>query len=195
MGANSRRDAAAIRRRAREARVEATALRTASRTQYRLAEELADRLSQTFSRCSTRALGDRGESYALELARLRPMVRFARNDLRRWLEQTGVPAQVVHDVTLACSEACSNAVEHPRGVSLQRFVIEAHRRRAELEVRVRDFGSWIRQRQSELRGRGLSMIDELMDSVDVHRTQAGSEIVMHRSVTEGDGRAARRDAP
>ena len=110
------------------------------------------------------------------------MVRFARHDLRRWLEAAGLLAEVVDKIELACSEACANAVEHPRQPRRQLVEIQAHLDDSEVELRVRDYGSWKEPRQSELRGRGLSMIGELMDSVAVERRLDGTEIFMRRSI-------------
>jgi serine/threonine-protein kinase RsbW len=116
------------------------------------------------------------------------MVRLVRHDLRLWLEAQGVPAEVVNEVTLACSEACANAVEHPAAAARQAFEVEARLGSRELVVRVRDFGSWNESARSDLRGRGLRMIRELMDSVDLYRGAAGTRIVMRHSL--GGQRAA-----
>ena len=110
------------------------------------------------------------------------MVRFARHDLRRWLEAAQLPLQVVEEITLACSEACANAVEHPRRPARQLVEIEGRRRNSELELAVRDYGSWNEHRATGLRGRGLNMIGELMDSVEVRPGVDGTEIVMRRSL-------------
>lgn len=180
MGAAVAIDAAAARAQACETRLRASALHEASLAERRRADEVVDCLAQTLSRCGTRPLGDRGESFRLELARLRPLVRLARNDLRRWLEQAGLPEQAIGEVTLAVSEACANAVEHPRQVSRHRIVVEARRRGSDLEIRVRDFGVWSEHPHTDQRGRGLSMINELMDSVDLSRAPDGNELVMRR---------------
>jgi serine/threonine-protein kinase RsbW len=109
------------------------------------------------------------------------MVRFAHHDLRRWLERADLPLEVVNEVALACSDACANAVEHPQRATKQLVEIEAHRDESGLELRVRDYGAWSEQRRSAWRGRGLSMIDDLMDSVVVACHTGGTEIVMRRS--------------
>jgi serine/threonine-protein kinase RsbW len=110
------------------------------------------------------------------------MVRFARHDLRRWLEAAGVSADVVDEIELACSEACANAIEHPKQAQRPLFEIEALLDDSQVELRVRDYGSWNEPRQSELRGRGLSMIGELMDSVGIEHRPDGTEILMLRAI-------------
>jgi serine/threonine-protein kinase RsbW len=127
------------------------------------------------------------------------MVRFARRDLRRWLEAAGLRAELVDEIELACSEACANAVEHPQQARRQLFEIEALLDDGEVELRVRDYGSWKESepRQSELRGRGLIMIGELMDSVGVEHRPDGTEIFMHRSIASASrpGSTPLVDAP
>lgn len=119
----------------------------------------------------------------LRVSRSRPLVRFVRHDLSRWLERAGLPAESVSEVALACSEACANAVEHARHARCQLVEIEAALEDNELELRVRDQGTWDDRPSSTLRGRGLDLIRELMGSLDVRRTADGTEIVMRRSFT------------
>jgi serine/threonine-protein kinase RsbW len=140
-------------------------------------------LTQTVLRVPGPALGDRGARFELRLARLRPLVRLARQDLRRWLEAQGVDAVVVEDVALACSEASANAVEHPADAVKQAFEIEARRDERRLQLLVRDFGHWTEQRRTDVRGRGLRMLESLMDSVDVQSGSRGTQVVMTRSLT------------
>ena len=52
---------------------------------------------------------------------------------------------------------------------------------------MRDFGSW-RAKRGEHRGRGLSIIEELMDEVNVERHDRGTSVTMRRRV--GAERAA-----
>jgi anti-sigma regulatory factor (Ser/Thr protein kinase) len=160
----------------------AAALREQAKIRQRLAQERANELAENLVAWSGRPLGDRNERFLLRLARLEPMVRFARRDFRRWLEGQDVEPEVVADVTLACSEACANAVEHPAHPARPVFEVEACREDDELELCVRDFGRWNEHARSELRGRGLSMICRLMDSVEVDPRAGGIEIVMRRSL-------------
>lgn len=102
--------------------------------------------------------------------RRRLLRRFVRQDLRRWLDQSGLPAELVSEAVLACSEACANALEHPEHARRQLIEVEAELREAEIEIRVRDFGSWNDRPGSGLRGRGLDMIRGLSDSFEILRT-------------------------
>jgi anti-sigma regulatory factor (Ser/Thr protein kinase) len=126
-------------------------------------------------------LGSRGGRFLRQVGRSRPLVRLVRNDLRRWLEQAGLPTEGVNEVILACSEACANAVVHPLQSERQLVEVEASLNGRELELRVRDFGIWKEQPASPMHGRGLDIIRQLMDSLDVRRTAHGTELVMRRS--------------
>jgi anti-sigma regulatory factor (Ser/Thr protein kinase) len=171
-----------LRARAGRSRDRAAALRRESAQLRGWSEELCDQLVDTLLRAGVSSFGGQGDRFLLRLGRVRSVVRFARHDLRGWLEAADVPLELVSDLTLACSEACANAVEHPQQATRQLVEIEARRDGSELELRVRDYGSWSEHRRSELRGRGLGLIDELVDSADVERRAGGTEIVMRRSL-------------
>lgn len=172
---------AAVCARARALRSRAASLQRQAASERLRSQELGDRLAENLLQAGLRALGGRGDRFMLRLARTSPMVRLARHDLRKWLAECGVGAETLEEVALACSEACANAVEHPKQAARQLIEIEAHLDEAELELLVRDFGSWNESRRSDVRGRGLSMIAELMDSLEVERHPDRTEIVMRRS--------------
>jgi anti-sigma regulatory factor (Ser/Thr protein kinase) len=130
---------------------------------------------------SSRSFGARGDEFLLRLGRARPLVSFARHDLRRWLEQADLPAEVVQDLILACSEACANAVEHPEEASRQVVEIEGRRAEGHVEVRVRDYGRWRDNAPSDVHGRGLGIIRTLVEALDVEHHPEATEIVMRRS--------------
>jgi anti-sigma regulatory factor (Ser/Thr protein kinase) len=182
MGAAVATGSSALHVQARRLRSRAASIRREAANQRRRSEELGDELAEILLDAGGRAFGDQGKAFVLRLGRVRPMVRFARRDLRRWLEAAGLPAEVVGEIELACSEACANAVEHPKEARRQLFEIEAQLDHGEMELRVRDYGSWNDPRPSELRGRGLSMIGELMDAVGIEHRPDGTEIFMRRSI-------------
>jgi anti-sigma regulatory factor (Ser/Thr protein kinase) len=127
-----------------------------------------------------RPLGDRGERFSLRLARILPAVGLARRAIERWLERRGVPQQDIHEISLACSEACANAVEHPVASGGGAFEIEARLGPEEVTIVVRDSGRWRAEEANEARGRGLQLIGRLMTAVDVVRSENGTAIVMRR---------------
>jgi len=102
-----------------------------------------------------------------------------RQMLRRWLRSKGAHADEIAALTLACGEACANAIEHayaPRGAS---FELEASHASGVVTLAVRDNGSW-RPPRGEHRGRGLQMIEATVDEVDVRATDEGTEVLIRR---------------
>jgi anti-sigma regulatory factor (Ser/Thr protein kinase) len=173
----------ALKARNEELRSRAAQARGRAAAERRRAEEACARAAAVLVAHDGRPFGDRGSSFVLGIARVPSLVRLVRHDLRRWLERAGVRSELVSEITLACSEACANAVEHPHRASRQLVEVEAVLDDAELELRIRDFGAWSERPGSAVRGRGLDMIRTIMDSLDVRRTAQGTELVMRRSLT------------
>ena len=106
--------------------------------------------------------------------------------LRRWLRAQGATDGEIADITVACQEACTNAIEHAYGPGHQEFELEATSTSGRIRVTVRDDGRWRAPRGTH-RGRGLLLMRELMDSVDVRHTDAGTVVVLERALARGDG--------
>jgi anti-sigma regulatory factor (Ser/Thr protein kinase) len=111
-----------------------------------------------------------------------------RRRLDAWLVGRGLEHDVVVEVVLAVSEACNNAIEHayrdngggPVDVTVAKDV-------ERLRVLVEDHGAWREQMPSDERGRGLMLIEQLMDSVKVETGLHGTRVAFERRV----GRARR----
>jgi serine phosphatase RsbU (regulator of sigma subunit)/anti-sigma regulatory factor (Ser/Thr protein kinase)/putative methionine-R-sulfoxide reductase with GAF domain len=104
-----------------------------------------------------------------------------RRILRRWLAFHGAEEEELHDVVVACQEACANAVEHAYGPGHAYFDVEADHRESRIRVTVRDQGRWRPPRGSH-RGRGLALMRALMDSVDVAHGTEGTVVVLERTL-------------
>ena len=194
MGALGASNAIAVRLRSQAQRARAEKLRRDAATSRSRTDALAERLATRLLEKPHRPHGDRGDQFLLRLGRLgrlRPLLRFARNDLRRWLESQDLPPEVVDDATLACSEACANALEHPERATRQLVEVAARREDAQLVVSVRDYGCWSEHDRSDFRGRGISMTGHLMDGVDIRHHPDGTEIVMRRRLLPARARAPR----
>jgi serine phosphatase RsbU (regulator of sigma subunit)/anti-sigma regulatory factor (Ser/Thr protein kinase) len=109
-----------------------------------------------------------------ELSRLRRM-------LRRWLRASQASAQDVYDITIACCEACANAIEHAYGARPASFDVEGTLQGDSVTLRIRDHGSW-RPPRGDHRGRGLKLIDALMEDVEIERDENGTEVRMRRRI-------------
>jgi len=111
----------------------------------------------------------------------------ARRRLRAWLADMGFDAEQSIDITLAANEACTNAVEHAYAPSVSaNFRLIAECSPTAVVVRVSDQGDW-RPPRAKHGGRGLRVIRELMDEMQVHHAPAGTTVEM----TKGWGQGAR----
>jgi anti-sigma regulatory factor (Ser/Thr protein kinase) len=103
-----------------------------------------------------------------------------RRVLGRWLREADASSSEIEEVTLACSEACANAIEHayapgPAALEVTASVSQA----GEAVICVRDFGSW-RPARGAHRGRGMVLMNGLMDSVDVDSGNGGTTVRLAR---------------
>jgi serine phosphatase RsbU (regulator of sigma subunit)/anti-sigma regulatory factor (Ser/Thr protein kinase) len=108
-----------------------------------------------------------------------------RHLLRRWLRHHGANDDEIYDITVACQEACANAVEHAYAPGGEAFEVDATRTGRTIEIAVRDRGQWRRARGTH-RGRGMPMMEALMDSVHVQHTADGTVVVLRRTLAGGD---------
>jgi serine phosphatase RsbU (regulator of sigma subunit)/FixJ family two-component response regulator/anti-sigma regulatory factor (Ser/Thr protein kinase) len=105
----------------------------------------------------------------------------ARRALRNWLAEVGVDPEALYDITLATGEACTNAIEHAYAPGDASFDLEGTRAEADVLIRIRDYGQW-RAPRGQHRGRGLKLMETLMDSVNVVRGESGTTVELRRAV-------------
>jgi serine phosphatase RsbU (regulator of sigma subunit)/anti-sigma regulatory factor (Ser/Thr protein kinase) len=105
-----------------------------------------------------------------------------RRVLARWLAEAGASKAEVEDIALAFSEACANAAEHAYAPASGVLEIDAATRDGAAVVTVRDFGNW-REPRGNNRGRGLILMQGLMDSVDVRHDGQGTTIELSRRLS------------
>jgi anti-sigma regulatory factor (Ser/Thr protein kinase) len=87
-----------------------------------------------------------------------------------------------YEITLTVCEAAGNAIEHAYGPGDATFDVEARFDADELVATVRDRGNW-RERRGTHRGRGLNIIQGLMDEVEVSTEPDGTMVRMKRRLT------------
>jgi PAS domain S-box-containing protein len=102
-----------------------------------------------------------------------------RRRLARFLHATGATEAEQYELTLTICEAAGNAIEHAYGPGDATYQVEVTFASGELVATVRDSGSW-RNKRGEHRGRGLNIIEELMDEVDVASQEDGTVVTMRR---------------
>jgi serine phosphatase RsbU (regulator of sigma subunit)/anti-sigma regulatory factor (Ser/Thr protein kinase) len=104
-----------------------------------------------------------------------------RRALGRWLSEAGASRPEAHAIKVACGEACANAIEHAYRPGDAAFRIEASRVNSDVLITVRDFGGWREPRGTD-RGRGLPLMEALMDSVQVDPSPEGTTVRLRRRV-------------
>jgi anti-sigma regulatory factor (Ser/Thr protein kinase) len=112
-------------------------------------------------------------------------VPIARKRFRRWLSDVdGASEQEAFDITLALNEACTNTVQHAYGPDRgHTFRVRAEQRGESVLLEVADSGRW-RPRRRSRGGRGLLIIEQLMDEVSVERSATGTTLRMRRERAE-----------
>jgi anti-sigma regulatory factor (Ser/Thr protein kinase) len=119
-------------------------------------------------------LRTRWPANAESLAAMRPL-------LRRWLARWGAGEDEIYDIIVAVQEASANAVEHAYAPGTAMYDVEAGHEEGVITVRIRDRGRWRAPRGTH-RGRGLSMMRALMESVDVDQGDQGTVVVLRRTL-------------
>ncbi len=104
-----------------------------------------------------------------------------RRRLVDWLLASGVPRDEAAIVSVAVSEAATNAIEHAYGAEDGWFELDAAIEAGTLTVIVRDGGKW-RPKARGGGGRGLGLIERLMDESQVRPGERGTEVWMRHAV-------------
>lgn len=106
----------------------------------------------------------------------------ARAALREWLAAVGATSAESSDIVLAASEAAMNVVEHAyEQADAGEFTVEGYLDRDTVVIIVRDLGRWS-EVQARGRGRGLKLMESLMDSVQLSFSAEGTVVVMRRTL-------------
>jgi serine phosphatase RsbU (regulator of sigma subunit)/DNA-binding NarL/FixJ family response regulator/anti-sigma regulatory factor (Ser/Thr protein kinase) len=113
----------------------------------------------------------------------------ARTELRTWLEANGARAVEVSEIVLAANEACMNVIEHAYDDEHEiskngHFTLEGHLDGPTVVLIVRDAGRWSEVR-SRGRGRGLKLMEAMMDSVQLSFSSEGTIVVLRRKLDPG----------
>jgi serine phosphatase RsbU (regulator of sigma subunit)/anti-sigma regulatory factor (Ser/Thr protein kinase) len=103
----------------------------------------------------------------------------ARHVVGRWVRRWTSDRREADDVVMAVQEACSNAVEHAYAPGRAFFEVHARHTDGEIRIEVRDAGRW-RAPRGKHRGRGLPIMEALMDAVEVERGDDGTVVRLTR---------------
>jgi PAS domain S-box-containing protein len=107
-----------------------------------------------------------------------------RSMLRRWLTHAGADDVEIAEITTACGEAATNAIEHAGTGNGARFEVSGLREGTEVEIAVRDHGTWRPEREDD-HGRGLELMRTLMDTVAVEPGAGGTTVSLRRRLGQG----------
>src|SRR3954469_5856925 len=109
-------------------------------------------------------------------------LRVLRQSLRRWLGTWGADDDEIYDITVAVQEASANAVEHAYAPGSAAFEVEARYADGVISVVVHDHGQWRKARGGEQRGRGLPLMETLMETMEVERSAQGTTVRLSRTL-------------
>jgi serine phosphatase RsbU (regulator of sigma subunit)/anti-sigma regulatory factor (Ser/Thr protein kinase) len=119
-----------------------------------------------------------GDTLELDLEAAPHVLTSLRRAISRWLGAQGATELERFDMTLAVSEAAANAIEHAYGPRDARFTVSCLACDGLVTVTVRDRGTWREQPSSSRGGRGLLLMNELADDVEVDREDDGTTVVL-----------------
>ncbi len=118
-----------------------------------------------------------------------------RRRLQAWLDDRGLGDGEVAEIVLAVGEACNNAVEHAYAERPGDLLVKAVDDAGTLRVTVEDRGMWRPETTSELRGRGIKIMQTLMDAVTIESTAHGTRVLLERRVEASGGLVACKPSP
>ena len=129
-----------------------------------------------------------GKTLALALPARPASLASMRRAMAQWLRLAGAGEDEVYEMLVACGEACANTVAHAHpALSDSSFEVRAGREGPEIEITVSDTGRW-RPPGEQGRGRGLAVMRELMDDVEIEPSEHGTTVKLRRRL-RGNGAA------
>jgi anti-sigma regulatory factor (Ser/Thr protein kinase) len=101
--------------------------------------------------------------------------------LRRWLSRWGAAEDEIYDIIVAVQEASANAVEHAYAPGTATYDVSADCVDGVISFVISDRGSW-REPRGTHRGRGISMMRALMETVEVTQDEEGTRVELRRTL-------------
>ena len=115
--------------------------------------------------------------------------------LRRWLEEAGASPDDVAAVTMAANEAWENAIEHAHAFAPVPISVAFERRGDEVFITTHDVGGTAPRESDPDRGRGLALMQALMDEASFSfGGRYGGSVVLRRHLGAPREDAAARTA-
>ena len=107
-----------------------------------------------------------------------------RRVIGRWLKSSGAGETEIYETLVAVGEASANAIAHAYPAGDASFEIQAMRHGDQLEIIIRDFGTW-RPARGEERRRGLTLMEQLMEDVEIEKGGGGTTVRLRRGLQNG----------
>ena len=121
-----------------------------------------------------------GKTLALEFPARPSSLASMRRAVAQWLRLGGAGEDEIYEILVACGEACANAVAHAHpALSDSSFEVLAEVEGVDVEIAIRDTGRW-RTPGDAARGRGLSVMRELMEAVEIEPSEQGTTVRLRR---------------
>jgi PAS domain S-box-containing protein len=146
-----------------------------------LASLLDTEVSDDIALLALRSVPFAGDSLTLRLPAEARVLAPLRHTMRRWLREVHATPREINDILVASGEACANAIQHAYGSREGSLQVTIALVDNEVEVTVRDSGSW-RPPSSAQGGRGLHLMHGLMDGVDMDTGPNGTIVRLRRRV-------------
>jgi anti-sigma regulatory factor (Ser/Thr protein kinase) len=109
-----------------------------------------------------------------------------RRRLQAWLASRSVDKAEAAEIVLAVSEACNNAIEHGYGDSVGSVWVRVDDDGETFRASVRDRGRWREGPSGADRGRGIAIMEAVMDTATIETTAEGTEVVLERRRRSAD---------
>ena len=115
------------------------------------------------------------------------MLPSVRRRLRAWLAHRHVAAAAADAVLVAVGEACNNAVEHAYSHDQGSVYVSVDEDGSTLRATIRDEGAWRDRRTNGDRGRGILIMEGLMNLAEIRPTRNGTIVVLERELGHLNG--------
>jgi serine phosphatase RsbU (regulator of sigma subunit)/anti-sigma regulatory factor (Ser/Thr protein kinase) len=106
-----------------------------------------------------------------------------RHLVRRWVAANHGTDDDCASFAIAVSEACANAIKHAYGPEDATIMLDAELSGEDATIRVRDRGRWRAPRGGN-RGRGIPVMEEFMDDVEISTGEEGTTVELRRRLGE-----------
>jgi PAS domain S-box-containing protein len=130
-----------------------------------------------------RLVGAPAGGFSLTVPAEPEQARRVRHEFEHWLGEIGVTEDERNDIVLALGEAVANSIEHGYDDGTGGAIsVEAERRSDGMRIVVQDRGRWRVPRADANRGRGVPIMRQCVDNVEISTTPTGTTVVLETHV-------------